>query len=60
MYMFENYNDVVNVEELCEMLKVGKNTAYKLINNGDIKSLRIGKTHKIPKSCVITYIMNVN
>lgn len=26
--MFENYSDLVSIEELCEMLFIGKNVAY--------------------------------
>ena len=54
--MFENYPDVVSINDLTEMLHIGRNTAYKLINNKEIKSIRIGKVHKIPKSYVIEYL----
>jgi len=54
--MFENYRDVVGIDELCEMIGVGRNKAYTLINTGEIKSFTVGKTHKIPKKCVIDYI----
>ena len=40
------------------MLGVGKNKAYALINNGDIKSFKIGKVNKIPKAWVVEYIIN--
>ena len=36
--MFEQYNDLVSVEELCEMLSIGKNSAYKLLSSGEIKA----------------------
>ena len=54
--MFENYNDVVGIDELCKMLCIGKNKAYELVNNGHIKSFTIGKIHKIPKRYVIDYL----
>ncbi|MGV8979923.1 helix-turn-helix domain-containing protein [Clostridium sp.] len=54
--MFENYKDVVNIEELSQMLNIGKNKAYDLINSGGIKSFKIGKIHKIPKAWIIEYI----
>jgi excisionase family DNA binding protein len=54
--LFKEYKDVVGVDDLCEMLCVGKNTAYKLINNGKIKSIKIGRVHKIPKRFVIEYL----
>lgn len=53
---FKDYPDIVNVEQMTEMLKIGRNTAYKLLDNNEIKSIRIGRTHKIPKMNVIAYL----
>ena len=58
--MFAEYPDIVSVEDLMKMLGVGKNTAYKLINEKKIKSINIGRIHKIPKCCVIDYIIKSN
>ena len=58
--MFSEYPDIVSVDELTKMLDIGKNTAYKLINENKIKSVSIGRIHKIPKYCVIDYIINSN
>jgi len=57
--MFENYPDVVSVKDLCAMLKIGKNTAYKIINDGDIQSIRIGRKILIPKAYVIAYLNKI-
>lgn len=54
--MFSNYPDVVSVEQLQEMLDIGRNSAYKLIQNKEIKSVRIGRNYKIPKIYVLEYI----
>lgn len=54
--MFEDYKDVVNINDLMKMLHIGRNKAYALINTGEIKSFKIGKVHKIPKRWVIDYI----
>lgn len=56
--MFQNYNDIVTVTDLMDMLHIGKNKAYELLNNGKIKSIRIGRVHKIPKIYVIQYLKN--
>lgn len=56
--MFEKYSDVVGVSELCEMLNIGKNTAYKLLSTGQIISLRIGKCIRIPKIYIIQFLDN--
>lgn len=54
--MFENYDDVVTINEVKEMLKIGKNTAWKLIHSGEIRAFNIGKCVKIPKKSVIDYV----
>jgi len=53
--MFRNYPDVVNVLQLQEMLGIGKNTAYTLLKNRIISSIKIGRVHRIPKENVIRY-----
>lgn len=54
--MFSDYSDVVGVGELQKMLGIGRKLAYRLIQEGSISSLRIGRTYKIPKVNVISYL----
>lgn len=54
--MFESYDDLVTIEMLCEMLSVGKNVAYDLLNKNKIKAFKIGRVWKIPKKAVEVYI----
>ena len=55
--MFSNFNDMVTVPELAEMLKIGRNTAYELIRAGVIPSVKIGNRKiRISKQAVIDYI----
>jgi excisionase family DNA binding protein len=56
--MFQQYPDVVNVAQLQRMLGIGKNTAYKLLKENKISSIRIGKVHKIPKKNIIKYLQS--
>ena len=55
MYNNES-NDLITIEDLCEMLFIGKNAAYHLLNTGEIKAFRIGRNWKIPRLSVINYI----
>lgn len=54
--MFEDYKDVVTTKELQTMLRIGKDTAYALLKNKKIPSIRIGKKYLIPKENVINYL----
>ena len=58
MYMFENYSDIVSIQDLMQMLSIGKNKAYDLIHSGIIKSFRVGNHIRICKKSIITYIIN--
>ena len=55
--MFEDYPDVVDVDGLCKMLGgISRKLAYRLLINQEIKSVRIGRSYKIPKISVIEYL----
>ena len=51
--MFSKYGDIVTVEEVMEMLQVGRVTVYEMLKSGKIRSLRIGKKYVIPKKSVV-------
>ena len=54
--MFSQYPDVVSINELMDMLKIGKNTAYFLLREGKIKNIKVGKQYRIPKRYIIEYL----
>jgi len=54
--MFDNYSDVVTVNELCEMLKIGKNTAYDLIHTRQIESIYVKRQIRITKKSIIAFL----
>lgn len=41
--MFEKFTDVVNVNDVCRMLHISKNTAYALIRSVELPARRIGR-----------------
>lgn len=49
-------NEIMKFEEVMEFLNIGKNTLYRLLNNGEISAFKIGKVWKIPKKSVEEYI----
>ncbi|MBW4084452.1 helix-turn-helix domain-containing protein [Paenibacillus sp. S150] len=58
--MFLEYPDVVTVEQMCNMLgDISTKTAYKLLQANRIEHFRIGKTYKIPKLSVISYLQQI-
>lgn len=55
--MFAEYPDVLSIEQLQEMLHIGRNTAYDLLKDSTIKTIKIGKKYIIPKASVINFIL---
>lgn len=55
MYYTE-YGVILTIEELCEILIIGKNTAYRLLKAGAIKGFLEAGRWKIPREAVERYI----
>lgn len=59
--MFEDYPDVVEVKDLCRMLGgISRKMVYQLLTEQKIRSVRIGRSYKIPKVCVIEYLTQLS
>ena len=56
--MFEQYPDVLSVEEACEALRVGYNAMYELLNSGKVKAYKNGRIWRIPKEALKKYILS--
>ena len=54
--MFEQYEDVLTVNECCEALRMGYNAVYELLNSGKLKAYKNGRVWLISKAAVIRYI----
>lgn len=54
--MFREYPDILRIDEIQSMLQIGRNSAYDLLKQGLIKSIKIGKKYIIPKQSVIDFV----
>lgn len=52
----ENYPDVLTVQQVRSILRIGRVGVYKLLENGKIHSFKIGKIYKIPKISLMEYL----
>ncbi len=58
--MFTTYPDIVDITQMRKMLGgIGVTLAYKLLKQRKIKSLKIGREYRIPKSCIIQYLLDI-
>ena len=49
-------NDILELEDLCDILKIGRSVSYRLLRSGDIPGFKIGRVWKIPKEGLDKYI----
>ena len=54
--MFKDYPDVLTPGDLQKILRIGRNSTYKLLNENRIETIKIGKKYIIPKINVINYL----
>lgn len=45
----EDYGEYLTPREVRELLCIGKNTFYKLINSGELKGFRVGRQWRLSK-----------
>ncbi len=58
--MFQGYPDVVDVSGMSLMLGISKKLAYRLVAQGKIGSVKIGRSYKIPKAFIVKYLVGNN
>lgn len=54
--MLDQYEALLTISDLREILNIGRNAVYDLLNQGAIPAFRIGRNWKIPKEAVIFYL----
>ena len=50
------YPTLLTVSQVQTILHISRTSAYKMIQSNEIKSLRIGRSIRIPKDCIVDYI----
>lgn len=64
MYYYDDFNELDEREpiskyltprEVMDLLYIGKNTLYKLLNSGELKGFRIGKQWRVERSELRNY-----
>lgn len=54
--MLKEYPDVMNIEQMCEILGVSKKTGYALLREKKIECLKVGRSYRIPKAHIFSYL----
>ena len=55
-HSFDDLPLTLRVDDLIDILHIGRNTAYELVRSGQIHSIKIGCQLRIPKQALIDYL----
>ena len=56
LIMFREFPDVMDLKEVCKVLGVNTKTGYKLISTGQLHALKVGRSYRVPKVYLFTYL----
>uniref|UniRef100_UPI0040298F16 helix-turn-helix domain-containing protein n=1 Tax=Eubacterium sp. TaxID=142586 RepID=UPI0040298F16 len=54
--MFDEYPDILTVQDIMRALDIGRNKAYDLLRHKKIKNIKIGSNYRIPKKYLIEFV----
>ena len=54
--MVNNNKDILTFKVLQELLHIGKNTALRLVQSGEIEAFKVGKQWRIVREDIIRYL----
>lgn len=54
--MFNQYPDILSVDDLRSALGIGRTKAYELVSTGQIAFFKIGNAIRIPKNSLLDYV----
>ena len=49
--------NMLSPEQVADIMNVSKETVYRMVRRGDYDSLKLGRIIRIPKACVLNYIV---
>lgn len=54
--MLKGYPDVLDIKQMCEILRISHKTGYGLIQENRIECLKVGRAYRIPKPFLLSYL----
>ncbi|SCY52211.1 Helix-turn-helix domain-containing protein [Butyrivibrio hungatei] len=54
--MLTEYSDVLSINDIMKILKIGKNTVYGYLKTGTIKSMMIAGKYRVPKLYLLEFM----
>lgn len=54
--VFKDYPDILDTKQVGDLLDVSSKTVYKLLKEGSLSSIKVGREYRIPKYEVMKYL----
>ena len=54
--VLKEYPDILTVEEMSRALGVSTKTGYKLVRENKIECMKVGRSYRIPKAHLLSYV----
>ena len=54
--MLKAYPDVLTIQQMCEILGISTKTGYRLLREKKICCLKVGRSYRVPKAHLFTYL----
>lgn len=54
--MYNDSPELITIDDMCDILSIGRNSAYDLLNTGKIKAFKIGSHWKLTREAVDEFI----
>ena len=58
--LLKDYPDIMGIEEMSAALGVSTKTSYKLLREGKITAIKVGRAYRIPKIHLLAYLSVLN
>ena len=54
--MLNNTKDILTIKDLQKLLHIGRNTALRLVQDGEIEGIKVGRQWRVTRESVVKYI----
>lgn len=53
---FDSLPLLMTVGEIASVLRIGRNAAYQLVKDGNIQSIHVGRSIRVPRNALIQFV----
>ena len=54
--VLKDYPEIMSVEETSAALGVSTKTVYKMLKNGTIQNMKVGRSYRVPKGHLLSFL----